>query len=96
MGRQGVYARLRRAMGAWYKACVSKKLSWRRAHATSANTQVGARLADMLKMGASRPWPEALAVFTGERDMDAGALLEYFAPHDSWLSEQNKGQACER
>src|ERR1700704_7208008 len=28
---------------AWYKACVSKKLSWRRAHATSANTQVGAR-----------------------------------------------------
>jgi len=50
----------------------------------------------MLKMGASRPWPEALAAFTGERDMDAGALLEYFAPLDSWLSEQNKGEACER
>jgi len=28
--------------------------------------------------------------------MDAGALLEYFAPLDSWLSEQNKGEACER
>src|SRR4051812_40577891 len=37
------------------------------------NTQVGARIQDMLKMGASRPWPEALAAFTGERDMDASA-----------------------
>jgi len=33
---------------------------------------------------------------TGEHGMDAGALLEYFAPLDSWLSEQNKGEAWER
>ena len=31
---------------------------------------------------------------TGEREMDAGAILEYFAPLQEWLEEQNKGQTC--
>jgi peptidyl-dipeptidase A len=44
----------------------------------------------MLEMGASRPWPEALEAMTGERRMDAGALLEYFAPLRAWLDEQNR------
>ncbi|MDE2667213.1 MAG: M2 family metallopeptidase [Acidobacteriota bacterium] len=52
----------------------------------------GKRLRAMLAMGASRPWPEALEVLTGERDMDATAILEYFAPLQKWLDEQNKGQ----
>ncbi len=34
----------------------------------------------MLEMGASRPWPEALEALTGEREMDATAILDYFAP----------------
>ncbi|MBN9591091.1 MAG: M2 family metallopeptidase, partial [Alphaproteobacteria bacterium] len=36
----------------------------------------------------------ALAAFTGEHDIDAEALVEYFAPLDAWLKEQNKGQTC--
>jgi peptidyl-dipeptidase A len=45
----------------------------------------------MLAMGQSRPWPDALEALTGERRMDAGALLEYFAPLKKWLDEQNQG-----
>jgi peptidyl-dipeptidase A len=53
--------------------------------------EAGARLESMLALGASRPWPEALEALTGERRMDAGALLEYFAPLQRWLDEQNRG-----
>lgn len=52
----------------------------------------GKRLREMLSMGASRPWPEALEVLTGEREMDATAILDYFAPLRVWLDEQNSGQ----
>lgn len=52
----------------------------------------GKRLRAMLSMGASRPWPEALEVLTGEREMDATAILDYFAPLREWLDEQNRGQ----
>ena len=41
-----------------------------------------------------RPWPEALAAFTGERDLDASAIADYFAPLDRWLIEQNKNEQC--
>jgi peptidyl-dipeptidase A len=53
------------------------------------NKQVGARLAKMLEMGQSKPWPDALEVLTGERKMDATAILDYFAPLKTWLDEQN-------
>ena len=46
----------------------------------------------MLALGQSRPWPEALEAITGERQMDAAALLEYFAPLAKWLDEQNRGK----
>jgi peptidyl-dipeptidase A len=58
------------------------------------NKQAGARLAKMLEMGASRPWPEALEAMTGQREMDATAVVDYFRPLLSWLEEQNKGQQC--
>ena len=48
----------------------------------------------MMKMGQSRPWPDALAALTGERKMDANALIEYFEPLMVWLREQNKGRKC--
>jgi peptidyl-dipeptidase A len=48
----------------------------------------------MLAMGASQPWPEALAAFTGERELDASAMIEYFAPLQRWLAERNKGEQC--
>ncbi|MBN9685586.1 MULTISPECIES: M2 family metallopeptidase [unclassified Corallococcus] len=58
------------------------------------NKAAGARLQAMLEMGASKPWPDALAAMTGTRQMDATPMLEYFAPLRRWLQEQNKGQKC--
>ncbi|MCP3729199.1 M2 family metallopeptidase [Sphingomonas sp. MG17] len=56
------------------------------------NKEVGAKLDAMLKMGASKPWPDALEAFTGSREMSGAALVEYFAPLKAWLDEQNKGK----
>jgi peptidyl-dipeptidase A len=58
------------------------------------NKEAGARIAKMMEMGASRPWPEALKVLTGEDRMDATAILEYFAPLHQWLKKQNEGRTC--
>jgi peptidyl-dipeptidase A len=52
----------------------------------------GAQFNKMLEMGQSKPWPDALEAGTGERQIDGNALLEYFAPLQKWLDEQNKGQ----
>jgi len=57
-----------------------------------ANKEAGARLKRMLVMGQSKPWPEALYALTGERQMDATAMLDYFAPLKKWLDEQNQGK----
>jgi peptidyl-dipeptidase A len=46
----------------------------------------------MLSMGVSKPWPDALQALTGSREMDATAILDYFAPLQTWLEEQTKGQ----
>ncbi len=56
------------------------------------NKEAGARLQTMLSMGQSRPWPEALEALTGQRQMDATAMLDYFAPLQKWLDAQNAGQ----
>jgi peptidyl-dipeptidase A len=53
--------------------------------------QAGEKLNQMLEMGTSKPWPDELESLTGQRQMDAGAMLEYFAPLQKWLDEQNKG-----
>jgi peptidyl-dipeptidase A len=52
--------------------------------------EAGARLEEMLAMGASRPWPDALFALTGERKVDASALLEYFAPLVAFLEKENR------
>jgi peptidyl-dipeptidase A len=52
--------------------------------------EAGAKFNKMLEMGQSKPWPDELEALTGERQIDAGALLEYFAPLKQWLDEQNK------
>ncbi|URW76295.1 M2 family metallopeptidase [Sphingomonas donggukensis] len=56
------------------------------------NKAVGAKLDAMLKMGQSKPWPDALQAFTGTREMSGKALVEYFAPLKTWLDQQNKGK----
>lgn len=53
------------------------------------NKAAGEKLNKMLEMGQSKPWQDALYEMTGERQMDGGAMLEYFAPLKKWLDEQN-------
>jgi peptidyl-dipeptidase A len=53
------------------------------------NKDAGAKLAGMLELGSSRPWPEALAALSGESKMDATAIIDYFAPLKAWLDAQN-------
>ena len=38
--------------------------------------------------------PETLEKLTGTRQMDASAILDYFAPLQGWLKEQNQGKTC--
>ena len=56
--------------------------------------EAGKRLSAMLEMGGSQPWPDALEVVTGQREMDATALLDYFRPMKEWLDERNAGRSC--
>jgi peptidyl-dipeptidase A len=56
--------------------------------------KVGEKFNAMLKLGQSKPWPEALEAFTGEKRLDASAIADYFAPLNVWLTKQNKGQTC--
>jgi peptidyl-dipeptidase A len=56
------------------------------------NKAAGEKLETMLAMGLSKPWPDALEAMTGQREMDARAILDYFAPLEAWLDEQNAGQ----
>jgi peptidyl-dipeptidase A len=58
------------------------------------NKDAGAALKKLLALGASKPWQDALFEVTGQREMDATAVLEFFAPLQTWLVEQNKGQQC--
>ncbi len=56
------------------------------------NKAAGEGLKKMLSMGLSRPWPDALEALTGKRQMDATAILDYYAPLKKWLDEQNRGK----
>jgi peptidyl-dipeptidase A len=56
--------------------------------------EAGQKLIAMLKLGRSRPWPDALETLTGERRMDATAIIDYYKPLTDWLVEQNKGETC--
>ena len=56
------------------------------------NKEAGKKLAAMLELGISRPWPDALEALSGQRKLDATAIRDYFAPLQKWLDEQNKGK----
>jgi peptidyl-dipeptidase A len=58
------------------------------------NKEAGAKLIKMLEMGASKPWQDALEVVANSREMDATAVIDYFAPLKVWLDEQNKDRNC--
>lgn len=56
----------------------------------STSEAAGAKLAAMLSLGASRHWKDAMEQLTGTRDMDASAMLRYFAPLQQWLEDYVK------
>ena len=58
------------------------------------NPEAGKRYWAMLEKGASQPWPATMKELTGGEKMDGSAVLEYFAPLNTWLQEQNKGKEC--
>lgn len=58
------------------------------------NKKVGRRFNDMMKMGQSKPWPKALKAFTGNKQMDATAIIDYFKPLIKVLKRKNQGEKC--
>ncbi|XP_014260341.1 angiotensin-converting enzyme-like [Cimex lectularius] len=54
------------------------------------STAAGNLLGKMLRLGSSKPWPEALELVTGTKKMDASSVLNYFKPLYDWLVEENK------
>jgi len=58
------------------------------------NAEAGRRYWAMLEKGSKQPWQQTMKELTGGESMDASAVLEYFAPLQGWLQEQNQGKAC--
>ncbi len=58
------------------------------------NEDAGRAFQEMLALGRSKPWQDALEKLTGTRQMDATAIVEYFQPLMQWLGEQNRGREC--
>jgi peptidyl-dipeptidase A len=56
------------------------------------NAAAGEQVRRMLAAGANKPWQEILFEATGERQMDATAMVDYFQPLVAWLERQNQGQ----
>lgn len=52
---------------------------------------VGDFLRGILELGASRDWREVMKEAVGE-EISAQAMLDYFAPLQAWLAEQNEGR----
>jgi peptidyl-dipeptidase A len=58
------------------------------------NKDAGTALNTVLEMGSSKPWQEAYKVLTGSEQMDATAIIDYFAPLHAWLKDKNQGKQC--
>jgi peptidyl-dipeptidase A len=58
------------------------------------NKDAGTALNTVLEMGSSKPWQEAYKVLTGNEQMDATAIIDYFAPLHTWLKDKNQGKQC--
>ena len=58
------------------------------------NAEAGRKFQAMLAHGASQPWQATLKELTGSEQIDGGAVLEYFAPLQEWLKQQNAGKQC--
>ena len=58
------------------------------------NKAAGEKFMAMLALGQSQPWQQALEQLTGSPQMDASAIIDYFAPLMTYLKEQNQTQEC--
>lgn len=58
------------------------------------NPAAGKKLWAMLQKGQSQRWQDTLREVTGKGEMDASAILDYFAPLEGWLKKQNEGKSC--
>jgi len=58
------------------------------------STEAGEKFYAMMEAGASQPWQDTLEVMTGTREMDATAIIDYFAPLMGYLKEQNAERSC--
>jgi peptidyl-dipeptidase A len=56
--------------------------------------EAGSKFFAMMASGQSEPWQDALEKLTGTREMDATAIIDYFAPLMAYLKEQNAGRSC--
>jgi peptidyl-dipeptidase A len=56
--------------------------------------EAGAKFWSLLQKGESQPWQDTLEEFDGTREMDATAIVDYFAPLMEYLKEQNAGRSC--
>ncbi len=56
--------------------------------------EAGEKYWAMMQKGQSQPWQQTLKELTGGERMDASAILDYFAPLQAWLEEQNQGKTC--
>uniref|UniRef100_A0A8D3AI04 Angiotensin-converting enzyme n=1 Tax=Scophthalmus maximus TaxID=52904 RepID=A0A8D3AI04_SCOMX len=51
--------------------------------------EAGKLLGDVMKLGSSKPWPEAMTMITGQPKMSAQPLMQYFQPLIQWLEAEN-------
>ncbi len=58
------------------------------------NKEMGERFNAMMEAGASQPWPDTLEEFTGTREMDGSAIIEYFDPLMLYLKDENATESC--
>uniref|UniRef100_A0A8C3L8U1 Angiotensin-converting enzyme n=1 Tax=Chrysolophus pictus TaxID=9089 RepID=A0A8C3L8U1_CHRPC len=57
------------------------------------STAAGGNLRQLLELGKSKPWTQALESATGEKYMNATPLLHYFEPLFNWLQKNNSDRS---
>ena len=56
----------------------------------SGSKAAGEALAQMLRLGKSQSWQDALEVLTGNREMSVKPILRFFQPLREWLQQVNE------
>ena len=64
-------------------------------HRDSGSKEAGEALAQMLRLGKSQSWQDALEVLTGNRAMSVQPILGFFQPLREWLQQTNEANGDE-